>query len=49
MELQERLQDFSNEFSLSREDRLNLKDFIAGVTEKSVPIQKDMVQIIFII
>lgn len=47
VELQERLRDFINEFSVSGEEKLNLKDFLAGMIDKSVLVQEDRVRMVF--
>lgn len=47
VELQERLRDFSNDFFISGEERLNLKDFLAGMIDKSVLVQEDRVRMVF--
>eukprot|EP00555_Chaetoceros_dichaeta_P009226 CAMPEP_0198260318 /NCGR_PEP_ID=MMETSP1447-20131203/9325_1 /TAXON_ID=420782 /ORGANISM="Chaetoceros dichaeta, Strain CCMP1751" /LENGTH=645 /DNA_ID=CAMNT_0043947949 /DNA_START=301 /DNA_END=2238 /DNA_ORIENTATION=+ len=47
VELQERLRDFSNDSPLSGEDKINLKDFLAGMIDKSILVQEDRVRMVF--
>jgi len=45
--LQQRLGDLRNDFSLSGEEKLDLKDFLAGMIDKSVLEREDRLRMVF--